>query len=213
MKGEVQYLPLYINSQVVSAEPNFSKETKRATPEKTEEKRCNALLLTVWVWGLNVRSNCSQQPFKPNLGRVQTTGKCLLCLTLWKLREGRKESRKVWSEWAEVTGLQGVREDAGSWSEQQALVWLQEAGHRKHSGEITLMPVRVSEITDEGQNANTQRNSKETLSVLWMLSTASTLVKTVIWWAPQKDQKYSMEIYLTLTKNEFPGWTPLIKMQ
>lgn len=41
------------------------------------------------------------------------------------------------------------------------------------------MPVRVSEITDEGQNANTQRNSKETLSVLWMLSTASTLVKTV----------------------------------
>lgn len=41
------------------------------------------------------------------------------------------------------------------------------------------MPVRVSEITDEGQNANIQRNSKEALSVLWMPSRASTLVKTV----------------------------------
>lgn len=160
MKGEVQYLPLYINSQVVSAEPNFSKERKRATPEKTEEKRCNALLLTVWVWGLNVRANCSQQPFKPNLGRVQTTGKCLLCLTLWKLREGWKESRKVWSEWAEVTGLQGVREDAGSWSEQQALVWLQEARHRKHSGEIRHHPDASKSIRDYRRRSKCQHSEE-----------------------------------------------------
>lgn len=41
------------------------------------------------------------------------------------------------------------------------------------------MPVRVSEITDEGQNANIQRNLKETFSVPWMLSRASTTVKAV----------------------------------
>lgn len=59
MKGEVQYLPLYINSQVVSVEPNFSKEMNRATPEKTEEKRCDGLLLTV----VSLRSECKIEPF------------------------------------------------------------------------------------------------------------------------------------------------------
>lgn len=100
MKGEVQYLPLYINSQVVSVEPNFSKEMNRATPEKTE-KRCNALLLTVWVWGLNVRSNCSQQPFKPNLDQKQRADKRKTFALLNSLKaERRKEGKSQSLEWA-----------------------------------------------------------------------------------------------------------------
>lgn len=93
MKGEVQYRPLYISSQVMSAEPNFFKEMKRATPEKTE-KRCDALPPTVRVWGLNVRSNHSQQPFKPNRNQKQNADNRKAFALFNSLKAKRKKEGK-----------------------------------------------------------------------------------------------------------------------
>lgn len=71
------------------------------------------------VWGLNVRSKCSQHPFKPNLDQKQSAGNrkgfaLFNSLNAERRKEGRKVAKSGVSERAEVTGLQGVREEAGS---------------------------------------------------------------------------------------------------
>lgn len=162
MKGEVQYLPLYINSQVVSAEPNFSKERKRATPEKTEEKRCNALLLTVWVWGLNVRSNYSQQPFKPNLDQKQSADNRKVFALLNSLKaERRKEGKSQSLEWVS-RGYQLTR----SKGRRRLLKWAAStsvtagSGHRKHSGEIRHHPDASKSIWDYRRRSKCQHSEE-----------------------------------------------------
>lgn len=119
MKGEVQYLPLYINSQVVSTGPNFSKDMGRATPENAEEKRCKALLLTV-QFGLECNIETFTTFLKPNLNQKQNADDRKV-FALFNTLKAEKEGRKVIKS--------GV--SRGYWlTRRQGRSWLQEVSSK-----------------------------------------------------------------------------------